>query len=543
MVKSEDYRILVLDFGDAPKDMSSIDASLSNAYPTLLADNGPRHFIDPAKRLGALIDSELDGQPNLAANGDDITTWPTRMALPSTQRWAFRRRHVILSGVENNLVVTASTAGFLSAWIDYNQNGTFTDPGEQLFNDQAVAAGANTLNFTTPNTAPHGTTYMRFRYSTQNGVANTVTGLAPDGEVEDYRVEVALPAPQSCAAGLVNGSFEAPVVGAIHLRRSTAAAGYPSGVPMCGWIPSSPSAAAISTNATPLRFGPTAFKASRLPGQPICRDQRLHGRQSLPGSADHAGSTLAWQFAHRGRNGTDVMAVKIGAPGATVTQRHPTDGNTQWGLYSGSYIVPAGQTITRFEFQAVSSAGGNASVGNLVDASVLNSVRLRRCAGLLRHDAERQRRQPRDSGTLRLGSFTDAEGTGFPSVNASGDNLNALNDEDGLAALPPLNQANTAYTLVRSRCSTVLQTAVTLYGWIDFNRNGQFEAGEGVSTTVPSSATAQAIPLTWSGVSGLVPGRAICVCVCPTRPTWRPRAPVAPARSKTIRCSSIFLWQ
>ena len=90
-------------------------------------------------------------------------------------------------------MVTASTAGFVSAWIDYNQNGTFTDAGEQLFNDQAVTAGANALTFTTPNTAPHGATYMRFRYSTQRGVANTVTGQAPDGEVEDYRVEVALP--------------------------------------------------------------------------------------------------------------------------------------------------------------------------------------------------------------------------------------------------------------------------------------------------------------------------------------------------------------
>ncbi|WP_449408978.1 DUF7507 domain-containing protein [Microbacterium maritypicum] len=43
------------------------------------------------------------------------------------------------------------------------------------------------------------------------------------------------------------------------------------------------------------------------------------------------------------------------------------DGTAAWGTHTGSYTVPAGQTTTRFGFQAVSTATGNQSVGNLLD--------------------------------------------------------------------------------------------------------------------------------------------------------------------------------
>ena len=49
------------DFGDAP-----------SPYPTLLADNGPRHdVVDFGPRLGVTLDGEYDGLPDAAALGDD----------------------------------------------------------------------------------------------------------------------------------------------------------------------------------------------------------------------------------------------------------------------------------------------------------------------------------------------------------------------------------------------------------------------------------------------------------------------------------------
>ncbi|MCZ2827255.1 hypothetical protein O2W14_00215 [Modestobacter sp. VKM Ac-2986] len=80
------------------------------------------------------------------------------------------------------------------------------------------------------------------------------------------------------------------------------------------------------------------------------------------------GQTLRWELAHRGRSGTDVMSVVLGAPSGLLTgQGNLSDGRTAWGVHSGTYTVPAGQTTTRFGFRAVTSAGGNPSVGNFLD--------------------------------------------------------------------------------------------------------------------------------------------------------------------------------
>ena len=79
------------------------------------------------------------------------------------------------------------------------------------------------------------------------------------------------------------------------------------------------------------------------------------------------GATIHWSLAHRGRDGTDVMRVMIGAPGGTLREvARLSDGNRSWGRHTGAYTVPAGQAVTRFQFEAVSAAGG-ASVGNFLD--------------------------------------------------------------------------------------------------------------------------------------------------------------------------------
>lgn len=81
------------------------------------------------------------------------------------------------------------------------------------------------------------------------------------------------------------------------------------------------------------------------------------------------GQTLAWSLKHRARVGTDVMRVMIGVPGGTLVQSGPnlSDTTAAWGSHSGTYTVPAGQTVTRFGFQAVSAGSGNNSVGNFLD--------------------------------------------------------------------------------------------------------------------------------------------------------------------------------
>jgi uncharacterized repeat protein (TIGR01451 family) len=82
---------------------------------------------------------------------------------------------------------------------------------------------------------------------------------------------------------------------------------------------------------------------------------------------------LRWSLWHRARyvgvpNGQDVMRVLIGTT-TTQTQQggNISDGPNAWGNTTGSYVVPAGQTTTRFAFQAVSSVNGNPTFGNFLD--------------------------------------------------------------------------------------------------------------------------------------------------------------------------------
>ncbi|MFB5269848.1 isopeptide-forming domain-containing fimbrial protein, partial [Paenibacillus enshidis] len=83
------------------------------------------------------------------------------------------------------------------------------------------------------------------------------------------------------------------------------------------------------------------------------------------------GQTIHWRLSHMGRAGVDTMQLRIGAatanPYDTVVQEQMSDGNKAWGTYTGTYTVPAGQTVTRFGFEAVSSASGGIGNGNFLD--------------------------------------------------------------------------------------------------------------------------------------------------------------------------------
>lgn len=78
------------------------------------------------------------------------------------------------------------------------------------------------------------------------------------------------------------------------------------------------------------------------------------------------GSTLTWSFAHRGRSGVDSAQLLIGAPDNLVPIFLASDGQT-WGTYSGTYVVPAGQTHTRLTFAPISTSSGNLTIGNFLD--------------------------------------------------------------------------------------------------------------------------------------------------------------------------------
>lgn len=188
----EDYWVYIreLDFGDAP----------DPTYPTLSANNGAYHVIYDYYCLGKSggIDGESDGQPTARADGDD------RAGQDDGDGVTFSTD--LVPGSTSQVVVEASQPGYLDAWMDYNQDGDWADPGEQIFASRSVAQGSNTLSFTVPSEAIPGETYARFRFSSTGGLA--YTGWASDGEVEDYLVEIGQDPIYECIALLGKGSRE-----------------------------------------------------------------------------------------------------------------------------------------------------------------------------------------------------------------------------------------------------------------------------------------------------------------------------------------------
>ncbi len=98
--------------------------------------------------------------------------------------------------------------------------------------------------------------------------------------------------------------------------------------------------------------------------------------QDISGIA--AGSTVGYQFAHRGRAGVDTMRLTItdlgannaigGGDDTVLFSQLYSDGNTSWGFYSdASALTALGHTL-RFAYESVSSVGGP-SVGNFLDAA------------------------------------------------------------------------------------------------------------------------------------------------------------------------------
>ncbi|QDV43291.1 Serine-aspartate repeat-containing protein D precursor [Stieleria neptunia] len=90
------------------------------------------------------------------------------------------------------------------------------------------------------------------------------------------------------------------------------------------------------------------------------------------------------------------------------------------------------------------------------------------------------------STALGLGASVDRESDGIPTASALGDDLNNIDDEDGVVLLTPLGPGGTANLAVTARNTT--GSPAYLQGWIDFNANGVFDASEKVFTDLELGA-------------------------------------------------------
>ena len=173
------------DFGDAP---SSYDQG--NAARAVLSDVKLGSSVTEDNATVANGTSSPNASATAALDGADngVTLGPLSTSMTSYSTT------VAISG--------ASKAGTVCGWIDFNKNGVF-DTGERAC--AAFAAGATSANLTWSGLSglTAGNTYARFRVGYNVAQTQSPIGASDAGEVEDYLLAVAGPAPFACTTPTV----------------------------------------------------------------------------------------------------------------------------------------------------------------------------------------------------------------------------------------------------------------------------------------------------------------------------------------------------
>ena len=402
------------DFGDAP----------APPYPTL-TPNGARHKISNLI-LGPTIDSEPNGQPvDLDAADENGVVIP-----------------VLVPGTVVNIAITASMAGFVDAWLDYDGAAGWV-AGEQVFTNLAVGAGPALYPMAVPAAAVPGNTWFRFRLSSTGGL--TPIGYCKDGEVEDYHVQIV-------AVGGANFQVNA-----------------------------------LTATPNPAQQGETV--------------------------------TYTVGVSNAGPSQADGVLMSLLLPHFIATNLPPSATNTATGVDVGLGTLQAGASATvvvsgffdvfALEVESltvtnVASVSSSSSDSDLADNARNLVVIVNQLLDfgdapappyptLLPNGARHSRNG------LFFGVLRDTEANGAASVNALGDDISGVDDEDGIVFLTPLDIGR----LARIQITTSLGGRVD--AWIDFNADGDWlDANEHIliSAPLPAGVSVLPVPIPAAAVAG-----------------------------------------
>lgn len=528
----EDYAIALLgnDYGDAPAPL-----------PTLFADNGARHAIDPASnlRLGACVDTELNGQPNAAATGDDSAVGSAVVGACSVagDDEDGVTRPPLIACRNSNLTVNAGAAGVLDAWVDFNRDGDWADAGERITSGTAVVAGANSLNVAVPCNASRGLANLRFRLSS-SGVAS-FTGAAPDGEVEDYQSELIgmdlgdLP---DAAAAIAAGNYRTLLRGVgDNGPQHRIVSGLQLGATVDNEVDGQPGAAANgddTAGAPDDEDGITMADLNLTTGLPASV------RALVTNTTGNAGRVCGFADLNadgdfQDANETAFVDVTGATNNATVTLNFGT-----LAVNPAVYNLTPPNAARYFRFRLADNQNACVAdndalppngevedyVGNLFTPTDFGDLPDTGAgSGAANYEtllANGGPYHPQRAG-LQLGACVDAESNGLPGGNADDDDLapslttqgscaTPNDDEDGLnaAALAALgNLVAGGNNVIAVLATNTTGSEARLCGFIDFNADGDFaDAGETQAAAVATGSTNISVPLTFPVPVGPQPG-------------------------------------
>ena len=174
------------DYGDAP---DAAAGTGTGNYQTRAADNGPSHVIVDGLFIGKSVDGDDGTLHNTTASADDGQGTNDEDFVLSGALFAAEGQSAVININVTNTVGDATLYG----WIDFDRDGVF-EPSEAALTPvpNGTSNGTVSLIFTASGTGTAGSTFARFRLSTDDAAA-APTGAAIDGEVEDHQITVLPP--------------------------------------------------------------------------------------------------------------------------------------------------------------------------------------------------------------------------------------------------------------------------------------------------------------------------------------------------------------
>lgn len=526
------------DYGDAPNEdlLTGWDDARFEVTKT---DNGARHTVKSgvcllpmaASYCSPHIMEESEATPSRYATSDEgddgIVINPNHTELPPFNDesdlpsmrvlvTSYLEQNGVEQQVANQISVRTSKAGYVSIWLDKNQDGSWQGfqrnqqfVSEKIVDRLAVQAGDNLIDDIYLSAYDvHGESFLRVRYSTDKESISNPTGVAPDGEVEDYQVWLAAPSLKvvGCEAGLQNGSFERFFVERDHN----------------GWDTPESSVAGWSIQ----QLDPAANPQNYLPPQPrrnhieFNRYDYYVNTPSSDGSANVAemnvynptmlyqdivtnpGDKIRWSFDYSNRTypnsaNNDQISLLFGSPNSELTEDQIIDGQDRWVNHSEVYTVPQGQYVTRIAFR-----------GNLPDKSssgnILDNVKFGCEVGLDYGDLPSEYHKELSVGyrvvpNLYIGKEApDVERSAHSSDYAIGDDQAGFNDELTFDSPIIIKKQN----LVEVKDIQVFNNTgrnAKLHAWIDFDSNKAMSKDEWKQVIIQSSNQMQSVSVNWNG--------------------------------------------
>lgn len=424
-----------------------------------------------------------------------------------------------LQPIENTIEFSSAATGFVSAWVDWNQDGVYSS-AERVASSVPVATGGNTFSFTQGTQTSGIQTTVRIRFGADAASVSSPDTVDPSVETENFSVLVDRLV-QSSTCTTTTTTYDAFTFGQPVLEAGNGGVGTRarySNVSVAGGVAVDMIAevtAGLMNISTAGMVGGFGHGSGGIFDIDDARWQ-IRGDATIKYSFVEAGTTtpvpvnsvftvndmdgFAGQFEIATFNLADLAGYAVSSTSAVTVNETATQvsfhgvGTQDGGIASRFQVTMEGITTFQVRWQGGLNSGfGFDGDGDLAinpacydfgDAP--DTYRTSLTADGPRHAV---------IPGLTLGTLVDFETDGEPSSDARGDDETGRADEDGVSG--EITVVAGDETTVSVRATNTTGAAAILAGWIDLDGNGVFDAAELVSVAVPANSGTATYMLTF----------------------------------------------